>query len=91
MVDCHDGRMISKLVMVHVGGFLEHVFITIIDWAAIDLPTPLENYYHYLRNRQKKFGTVNLARKSLDWGMDNIRSYYSRSGEGNSEGTESSE
>jgi hypothetical protein len=21
MVDCHDGRMISKLVMVHVGGF----------------------------------------------------------------------
>jgi hypothetical protein len=31
MVHCHDGRMIPKSVMVHVGGFWEQVFITVID------------------------------------------------------------
>jgi hypothetical protein len=48
MVDFHDGRMISKSVMVHVGGFWEQVFVTFIDWAAIDPPTPLENDYQFL-------------------------------------------
>jgi hypothetical protein len=45
MVDCHDGRMIPKSVMVRVGGFWEQVFVTIIDWTAIDPPVPLENDY----------------------------------------------
>jgi hypothetical protein len=47
MVDYHDRRMILKSVMVHVGGFLEQIFITVIDWAAIDPPTPLENDYQF--------------------------------------------
>jgi hypothetical protein len=55
VVDCHDGRMIPKSVMVHVGGFWEQVFITFIDWTAIDLSTPLENDYQFLQNRQEKF------------------------------------
>jgi hypothetical protein len=45
MVDCHDRRMIPKSVMVHVGGFLEQVFVSVIDWATIDPPIPLENDY----------------------------------------------
>jgi hypothetical protein len=48
MVECHDGRMIPKLVMVHVGGFWEQVFVTIIDCATIDPPAPLENDYQFL-------------------------------------------
>jgi hypothetical protein len=89
MVDCHDGRMILKSMMVHVGGFWEHVFITIIDWVTIDLPDPLEKDYQFLRNRQRKFRTEDLACQSLVWGTDRIRTYYNRDGE-SSEGTESS-
>jgi hypothetical protein len=48
MVDCHDGRIIPKSMMVHVGGFWEQIFITIIDWAAIDSLAPLENDYQFL-------------------------------------------
>jgi hypothetical protein len=62
MVDFHDGQMMPKLVMVHVGGFWEHIFITIIDWAAIDPAAHLENDYQFLRNRQGTFGTEDLAR-----------------------------
>jgi hypothetical protein len=63
MVDCHDGRMIPKSVMVHVRGFWKQVFVTVIDWAAIDPPAPLENDYQFLRNRQGTFGTEDLARQ----------------------------
>jgi hypothetical protein len=72
MVDCHDGRIISKSMMVHVGDFWKQVFVTVIDRTVIDLSSPLENDYHYLRNRQRKFGTEDLARKSLVWGTDRI-------------------
>jgi hypothetical protein len=72
MVDCHDGRIISKSMMVHVGDFWKQVFVTVIDRTVIDLSSPLENDYHYLRNRQRKFGTEDLARKSLVWGTDKI-------------------
>jgi hypothetical protein len=50
MVDCHNGQMIPKSVMVHVGGFWEQVFVIVIDWATIDPPIPLENDYQFLRN-----------------------------------------
>jgi hypothetical protein len=86
MVDCNDGQMILKSVMVHVGGFCEQVFITIIDWAVIDSPAPLKNDYQFLRNRQRKFVTEDLAHQSLVWGTDIIRTYYNRGGE-SSEGT----
>jgi hypothetical protein len=78
MVDCHDGRMIPKSVMVHVGDFWEQVFVTIIDWAAIDPPTLLEDDYQFLQNQQGKFGTEDLVRQSLVWGTDIIRTYYNR-------------
>jgi hypothetical protein len=48
MVDCHNGRMISKSVMVNVGDFWEYVFVTVIDWVAIDPPIPLKNDYQFL-------------------------------------------
>jgi hypothetical protein len=86
MVDCHDGRMIPKSVMVHVGDFWEQVFITIVNWVAIDPPMPLENDYQFLRNQQEKFGTEDLARRSLVWGTDRLRTYYNR----NRENSESS-
>jgi hypothetical protein len=81
MVDRHDGRMIPKPMMMHVGGSWEQVFITVIDCAAIDPPAPLENDYQFLRNRQGKFRTEDLARQSLVWGMDRIRTYYDQDGE----------
>jgi hypothetical protein len=62
--------------MVHVGGFWEQIFITVIDWAAIHPPIPLENNYEFLRNQQGKFGTEDLARQSLFWGTDKLRTYY---------------
>jgi hypothetical protein len=33
MVDCHDGRMIPNLIMVHAGGRWEQVFVVLIDWT----------------------------------------------------------
>jgi hypothetical protein len=89
MVDCHDGQMIPKSMMVNVGDFWEQVFVTVIDWAAIDSTIPLENNYHFLRNRQENFVTEDLARQSLVWGTDRLRTYYNRGGE-SSESIESS-
>jgi hypothetical protein len=56
MVDCHDGRMIPKSVMVHAGNFWEQVFIRVMDWAPID-SSPRRKW----TSKKGEIGKVNLT------------------------------
>jgi hypothetical protein len=56
MVDCHDCRMISKSMMVHVGGFWEQIFITVIDWATIDPLVPLKMTSSFCETERESLG-----------------------------------
>jgi hypothetical protein len=90
MVDCHDERMISLSVLMHVGGIWEDVFVIVVDWASISGHPELAKDYMYGRTGQGIFGTKDSARKSLAQGSQRLWDFYrNQAGGGDSIGTNS--